>query len=435
MERRVGACIRVSARDQDELAERAAGGLPFTVVVDTRDLQLAPRMPALIVSDDDAVGLIGLLTRSRWAGTNRRSARLTELEPVGPISLAGIADAMPAATRRYARPITPASVYPPATWRDIAIAIQGLDDYAASRLDRLERMSRRSERRVSVVQVEERDAALLSLEIAGLSRSLLPAEPATQTHFLTGSEELGAQANVVVLEDQMLLHDTQLFPGWDRDRDGDLPGVAYAFQDGSGERRLTIMNVNRSPLETTTGVDLVYYRRELDAFVLVQYKRLVEEATGSVYRPSADPNFKVERDRMLALRKRLSVPGPAFSSPGEFRLNGDPFYFKFCSPRLVDHSSQDLIRGMYIPLEYFDLLAGSGKLAGPRGGQSISWHSAGRWLDNTTFVHLVADAWIGTYGSASRHIADVIRGGLRIGRAVVVAIEEGGRRRRAASRR
>lgn len=292
-------------------------------------------------------------------------------------------------------------------------------------------MSRRPDRRVSVVQVEERDAALLSLEIAGLSRSLLPAEPTAQTHFLSGSEELGAQANVVLLEDQMLLHDTQLFPGWDRDRDGDLPGIAYAFQDSSGERRLTIMNVNRSPVETTTGVGLVYYRREPDAFVLVQYKRLVEEASGTVYRLSADRNFKVERDRMIALRRRLPVPGPAFSNPGEFRLNGDPFYFKLCSPRLVEQSSQDLIRGMYIPLEYFDLLAVSGNLAGPRGGESIGWDRAGRWLDNTTFVRLVADAWVGTYGSASRHIAEAIRSGLRIGRAVVVAVEESGRRRRA----
>ncbi len=89
---------------------------------------------------------------------------------------------------------------------------------------------------------------------------------------------------------------------------------------------------------------------------------------------------------------------------------------------------------MYIPLEYFDLLEAAGGLAGPRGGLAISWDNAGRWLDNTTFARLVGDAWIGTYGHASRHLAEVIRGGLRLGRAVVVAIDEGGPRRRAARR-
>lgn len=126
MERR-GALIRVSSRDRDELAERVAGHLPYTIVVDTRDVQLAPRQPALVVlEDDDAVGFVGLLTRSRWAGTNRRSGRLTELEAVGPIRLAEIADAMPAATRRYARPIAPASLYPPATWRSSRVPSRAL---------------------------------------------------------------------------------------------------------------------------------------------------------------------------------------------------------------------------------------------------------------------------------------------------------------------
>ena len=86
-DRRVGAFIRISGRDLDELGERAGGRAPYTFVVDSRDAQLAPRQPALVVSEDDAVEFIGLLTRSRWAGTNRRSARLSKIEAVGPIPL------------------------------------------------------------------------------------------------------------------------------------------------------------------------------------------------------------------------------------------------------------------------------------------------------------------------------------------------------------
>lgn len=431
----VGAFIRVSASDRDELADRADGRFSYTLVVDTREMQLAPRQPALVVTEANELQFVALLTRGRWAGTNRRSGRLSEIEAVGPIPIAEIAKAMPAATRRYALPAIPASLYPPATWGHTVAAIRQLDDHTGSRLDRLERMARRPEPLVYLVQAEERDAVLLSLEIAGLPRALMARPSSARAHFLTGSEPDADLAEVEIIEDQILLHDTQLFPGWDRDRDGDLAGIGYAFHDREGDRRLTIMNVNRAPLETTTGVDLVYYRHEPDAFVLVQYKRLVEEQSGWLYRPSGDRNFAPERKRMVDLRARLGLPGPAFSGPDEFRLTGEPFYFKFCSSRLVDQSSDQLIRGMYIPLGFFDLLEASGGLTGPRGGIAIGWDNAGRWLDNTTFTHLVADAWIGTYGQASRQMAEVIRGGLRLGRAVIVAVEETGPPRRARARR
>ncbi len=210
-------------------------------------------------------------------------------------------------------------------------------------MDRLDRLSRRPEPLASFVQAEERDAVLLSLEIAGLPRALAARPTTARAHFLTGSEPDEDLSGVRILEDQMLLHDTQLFPGWDRDRDGDLAGIGYAFHDRAGERRLTVMNVNRSPIETTTGVDLIYYRHEPDAFVLVQYKRLVEEPTGWLYRPSRDANFAAERQRMVDLRAALGLPGPGFSSPHEYRLGGEPFYFKLCSSRLIDQSSDQLI--------------------------------------------------------------------------------------------
>ncbi|MEU0963598.1 hypothetical protein ABZ328_29245 [Micromonospora aurantiaca] len=38
---------------------------------------------------------------------------------------------------------------------------------------------------------------------------------------------------------------------------------------------LTVMNVNRKPLEQALGVDLVYYDEVAQIFTLVRYKRLV----------------------------------------------------------------------------------------------------------------------------------------------------------------
>jgi hypothetical protein len=44
-----------------------------------------------------------------------------------------------------------------------------------------------------------------------------------------------------------------------------------------GAERLTVLNVNRRPLEQLTGADLIYHNETHDSFVLVQYKTMSRE--------------------------------------------------------------------------------------------------------------------------------------------------------------
>jgi hypothetical protein len=85
---------------------------------------------------------------------------------------------------------------------------------------------------------------------------------------------------------------------------------------------------------------------------------------------------------------------------------------------------------MYIPLAFWKALHASPDMKGPRGGTAIGYHNLDRWLTNTLFADLVAEAWIGTSGAATEQIAELIRSSLRLGKSAVIALESGPPRQR-----
>jgi hypothetical protein len=305
-------------------------------------------------------------------------------------------------------------VLPPETWRALVEAIREEDPDAAAGLERQDE-DEFSKHEITI-QMEERDAVRLSLEIAGLPRDIVTSRMTAGAHFLEDADTF------VMTEDQQVISDAENFPGWVRDIGSDL-SLAHAFHDEAGEQRLLVMNVNRTKIERTTGVDLLYWRREPAAFVLVQYKRLRSEGSNDRFRPSSDPNFKVERERMVNLRTKLmAIQGSQTMAP-QYRLSADPFFFKFCSAVQAARSPNELMKGMYIPLAYWDLLESSGAITGPNGGISFDRENAGRWLNNTTFAALVGDAWLGTYAGASAYLTDLVRDSMQSSRSTIVAVE------------
>jgi hypothetical protein len=183
------------------------------------------------------------------------------------------------------------------------------------------------------------------------------------------------------------------------------------------------MNVNRGPIEKTTGVDLVYFREDLDAFVMVQYKRLTHEGDKWIYRPSRDRNLGRETTRMETIIRSLP-PTPTPLSPVDFRYDDDPFFFKLCKYSAVDQTTRDLIGGMYLPHRFWAELQSSRGSRGPRGGVAIGYHNAGRWLSNSLFIALLSTGWIGSQGGGSAAIRDLLRTSLGLRRATVLAVEQ-----------
>lgn len=159
---------------------------------------------------------------------------------------------------------------------------------------------------------------------------------------------------------------------------------------------LTVINVNRKPLEQVYGVDLVYYDHIKDTVVGVQYKRMKEIGIES----SHDTSTEWVYQNKSQLVKQLNLMGKeSFEevvNADDWRLSSSPNFFKFVRPPDFDPNDRDLLKGMYVPDGYLRLGIEEGKFeTGPRGGFRIGYGNT-RYLTSTVFIELVREGWIGT---------------------------------------
>jgi hypothetical protein len=82
-----------------------------------------------------------------------------------------------------------------------------------------------------------------------------------------------------------------------------------------------------------------------------------------------------------------------------------------------------LIRGMYIPIEYWRRLEIDASIEGTRDGRAVDFYNAGRYFDNTMFAALVAHGWIGTTGAQTEVLDALIREIVESGRSVTIAVK------------
>lgn len=258
----------------------------------------------------------------------------------------------------------------------------------------------------------QKEALLTAFLVAGqefdksIVRQWVPSEE--PTCFLDGLKEQRCY------ESQYILQDFQNFPGFSAlSRKNIIKGVAVF---GSPSEKLTVIYADKLPLEELTGADLIYYNETYKSFVFVQYKML----DSNEYRP--DRQFYRELDRIRTLLRGCSPASP--KSWPDFRLHKNPFFLKFC-PR-IDFVPENLSlsKGMYIPLEYWDVLDSSGQLAGERGGKRLGFDNIGRYLSNTEFAVLVAKGWVGSDPGQSGYLGEIIKQTLESGRAVIYAAKE-----------
>ncbi len=269
---------------------------------------------------------------------------------------------------------------------------------------------------------QEKDAIGLALDIFEGNNKLRKGACGT-THvaktnvapFLEGVEA------VKLTEEQMLAHDASIFP------DGVASQTVVGVQFEAKGQVLDVVYQNRTSVEKTLGVDLIYYNHRFDAYTLVQYKRM-EQAGGDeaeldnvVFYPNSDSGFSDEIKRMQNFR---SEHPDAWSEPKiwqDYRLDGDGFFFKLCPSVSLDPLSPGLLKGMYLPREYVEVILEGSITDGPRGGKVISYRNVQRHMDNTRFTWAVRDGWVGTRGVTSTEITKIVKAGLDADRAVIVA--------------
>lgn len=179
---------------------------------------------------------------------------------------------------------------------------------------------------------------------------------------------------------------------------------------------------NRQPLEEQTGTDLIYYNERFKAFIMVQYKAMEADVElGAIFRfPEA--KLTEELTRMDEFLKELSKASSA-STTDDFRLNTNPFFLKFCPRIQFEPENTGLTKGMYIPHAYWRLLEKDNRLKGPRGGRRLAYANVGRYFDNTSFVTMVKNAWVGTTIPQSSLLEDWMRDVITSGRSITFAVK------------
>jgi hypothetical protein len=275
------------------------------------------------------------------------------------------------------------------------------------------------------LEVLERDAIASALQTWGgtivrkrILRNVVPAGGAPVASFLSRLR------NVSVREDPQINHDQGVFPGMKIARRDIVGSVVLS----SGRDHLTILNCNRQPLEQTLGVDLIYYNHYFDSFVLVQYKRMVDEQYGPVYRPSRDASHEKELKRMSyvesALLKAEQGKADAMKS---YRLSTRAFYLKLCEAKAKAALDPGMASGMYVPLGLWRELIKTQTVRGPGGGIAVNWDNCWRRFSNIEFASLLRHGWIGSAGGQSKLLAKIIEGVLSGRRMLILAGSGGGK--------
>jgi hypothetical protein len=227
---------------------------------------------------------------------------------------------------------------------------------------------------------------------------------------------LPAMPGISPREDPMVEHDANTFLGWTPQKSDRL--AVRKFADGDG-RTLEIMNVNRWPIETRVGTDLIYYHQQRGSFVLVQYKRMDPEGPALCCR--VDDHFRKQLDVMRDLDSRCRQG----ELSGDYRMVPTPSFVKICQLDTLDVDSTSMISGMCMPREQVDKY-----LQRPDCPKYLDFHTIRDYLTSTLFAQLVALGCVGTCGSATTLVAREIEFSLQQRKSVSVGVfsDESGRR-------
>ena len=239
---------------------------------------------------------------------------------------------------------------------------------------------------------EERDAVSTAIRFAGLSQRASP-RPSSAEQLEPGMPfGVSFAPHNIDNEDDLIAADLRRF-----DSSVELQEISGAMVRVYDDHLcLTVICVNRKPLEQVHGVDLIYYDHIEDTAVGVQYKRLERVGSSSVDRTSSE---WIYRNRAEILRQLDLMASESFSdaiAADDWRLSSSPNFFKFVCASDFDPNRRDLLKGMYVPDGYLRLGIQEGKFqTGPRGGFRIGYSNT-RYFTSNTFIELVRRSWIGT---------------------------------------
>ncbi len=406
----------------DLVRDKVEADQPFTSVVDTARHSRPKRFVVLLSLDGDRITYAALATRTGRVATGQERIRYDSIRELTPIGLSTIKNRIASRFRRhFTANLAFDGWLPVHTWKAVIDVLRQdtFNDHVLHDLDsqtsiNLPSISPRQLRTL----IEERDALGLALKI--FDPNLLHLVPSVSSINTPRDPFLLVMQNADLPEDVAINHDASVLDGW---LPKELPFLGGTTFERHGHT-LTVANVNRTPIERVLGVDLLYFHAQYRSFIFVQYKRMRRDNKGQVYyRPIGD-SYEREYQQMKTWSLRMSS-GLQSSNLSSYRLGSDAFFFKVYANPLRFPISEGLLKGMYFPLSYWNLLVDSPEVRGPRGGVRITHGNAGRYLTNTQFADLVGSGWVGSSPKDEEMLADVLAEALQARHSVTLAIARG----------
>jgi len=412
------------AKRAAELAEYADDDIPFAESVPSFSVLARDRIIALLSLSPGRITHLARAKRGRSSATSRRRLNLVRTVPLrSPVPVAELLGAFPTSLRnRLGSLFETGGLISAKQWSLVEEILFGLSEEARDAIDALVPLRERVIEEMNAAEREtmalEHEAVAAALRLAGFkeaereaSLAWNPSDRGPTASFLDG-------LNAVPLrEDTMIQNDMQVVPGFERLDQTKFGAVHFENDD----TRLILLHANHQRLEETLGVDLIYYNHSFHSFVCVQYKAMEQEHSGAVFRfPKDDLTKEIARmDSALKLLKGTARN----AEPQGFRLNENPFFLKFCPRVVFEPDKPELIRGMYLPIDYWRILEQHPSTLGPRQGRQLTFDNAGRHFDNTGFIYLVSKGWIGSNTAQSAVLGEIVNAVLRGQRSVTLAVK------------
>ena len=225
------------------------------------------------------------------------------------------------------------------------------------------------------------------------------------------SEDNNTREKIPFIEDNAIAKDNRSFPGYSLKLDS-LTGKALFEKEG---RLLEIYTANRTSLEHSLGVDLIYINLHHNNVVLVQYKILRPNKNTKkqdwVYYP--DEQLDIELSKMKVFNCSLS------DNKNEYRLNSNLCYLKF-----VKQDANLRNGSIILPIDHYEKILNSSITKGRNKSVRISYESLkGQYLRQGPFLGLIQSGYIGSFAKTTTSLKIIINEIIKGNKAVITAIQ------------
>lgn len=263
-------------------------------------------------------------------------------------------------------------------------------------------------RRIGNTSWAQEDAIKSAMAAFGIRGSSSPDRVVVKRGLSSGLALIGSS----LYEDNVVHSDASRLPGF-QIISSDVTGKAVFRK---GDEQLIIYTANKLPLEQMLGVDLIYVNETRGNIVMIQYKMLeqgnqIGRKNDWIFRPDRQLRDEIARMHIPNINGQVS----------DYRLNRNPFFFKFVKRKIVDDTQQSF----FLSLDHLNQVMASQKSRGPRGGIRISYEDLnGTYLREADILSLIRSGYIGTHSAETEALKTIIQEVAHGNRAIVLAWQQ-----------